>query len=108
MTATDTTRPNPDASGSIQTARQNRRRRTIYASLAGWTLLGAASVGPRRLQLVRGVDRHQLGGRHHVRRRRDHVRRHHVRRDVGDDLGRGQQPGDVGSRQRSDNGGRGQ
>lgn len=45
MTATDTTRPNPDASGSIETARQNRRRRTIYASLAGWTLLGAASVG---------------------------------------------------------------
>lgn len=45
MTATDTTRPKPDASGSIETARQNRRRRTIYASLAGWTLLGAASVG---------------------------------------------------------------
>lgn len=45
MTATDTNRPNPDAIGSIETERQNRRRRTIYASLAGWTLLGAASVG---------------------------------------------------------------
>ena len=44
MTTTDT-RPDPDPAGSIQTARQNRRRRTIYASLAGWTLLGAASVG---------------------------------------------------------------
>ena len=45
MTATDTTRPNPDAAGSIEAARRDRRRRTIYASLAGWTLLGAASVG---------------------------------------------------------------
>jgi uncharacterized protein with FMN-binding domain len=45
MTATDTTRPNPDAAGSIEAARHDRRRRTIYASLAGWTLLGAASVG---------------------------------------------------------------
>jgi len=45
MTATDTTRPNPDAAGSIEAARHGRRRRTIYASLAGWTLLGAASVG---------------------------------------------------------------
>jgi hypothetical protein len=45
MTATDTTRPDPDAAGSIEAARHDRRRRTIYASLAGWTLLGAASVG---------------------------------------------------------------
>lgn len=45
MTASHTTRPQPDATGSIETDRQNRRRRTLYASLAGWTLLGAASVG---------------------------------------------------------------
>ena len=45
MTATDTTRPNPGPDGSIEAARRNRRRRTVYASLAGWTLLGATSIG---------------------------------------------------------------
>lgn len=48
MTATETSRPHhggaPDPE-SIQAARRDRRRRTIYASLAGWTLLGAAGVG---------------------------------------------------------------
>ena len=29
----------------LEQARRDRRRRTIYASLAGWTLLGAASTG---------------------------------------------------------------
>jgi cytoskeletal protein RodZ len=48
MTATETAHPHhrgaPDPD-SIQAARRDRRRRTIYASLAGWTLLGAAGVG---------------------------------------------------------------
>jgi uncharacterized protein with FMN-binding domain len=48
MTATETTRPNHDGAPdpeSISSARRDRRRRTIYASLAGWTLLGTAGLG---------------------------------------------------------------
>lgn len=48
MTATETTRPNHDGTPdpeSLASARRDRRRRTIYASLAGWTLLGAAGLG---------------------------------------------------------------
>ncbi len=46
MTATETSpHPGTPDPASIEAARRDRRRRTIYASLAGWTLLGAASVG---------------------------------------------------------------
>lgn len=47
----DPTTPHGRTQGSavtgaeLEQARRDRRRRTIYASLAGWTLLGAASTG---------------------------------------------------------------
>ena len=47
MTATETNHQHPPTPDPlpVDAARRDRRRRTIFASLAGWTLLGAASVG---------------------------------------------------------------
>ena len=90
MTATDTTRPNPDAAGSIEAARRDRRRRTIYASLAGWTLLGAASVG-----LVACSSAGQSAGTTSAAATTSAATSTKLGRDLRRDLRRRQQRGDV-------------